>query len=323
MKFLLNIVSLLLLISTELNSQPVPNVEENIPYLMVFGKEAETSWGDDDFSQTFFFLLPRDYDKPVFIWVYDPDIGGDVDEINGEWNTRVTYSIYGGNGCWSEEDAQGTEPVGNYKSGTLLATRTFGESERYDDNWYVFGPFNPLEGEYVERWDGNVLKVIIEGISGDDGNLYRFFLSNSPAERVSVEGANAFAYEYSFRMHDNTEEVSHIYPFVDENTYSVKLYNFDWDSDGFIRIVSVSRRGQLSNVSAEDNWVESEFRIYDEEKTTSLDIQFIKKKTQPSVRNNNVVIYVKNQYDRNLEFFTSPIGGVPTYKYSIGVRKKQ
>lgn len=290
---------------------------------MVFGNKAETSWGDDDFSQTFFFLLPKEYDQPVFIWVYDPDIGGNVDEINGVWDTKVTYSIYGGKGCWSDEDAQGTDPVGNYKSGTLLATRTFGENPRYDQNWYVFGPFNPLEGEYVERWDGNVLKIIVEGVEGDDGNLYQFFMSNSPTERVSIEGANAFAYEYSFRMHDNTEEVSHIYPFVDENTYSVKLYNFDWDSDGFIRIVSVSRRGQLSNVSAEDNWVETEFRIYDEEKTTSLDIQFIKKKVNPPVRNNNVVIYVKNQYDRNLEFFTSPIGGVPTYKYSIGVRKKQ
>jgi hypothetical protein len=322
MRYLFYII-LILLLPGRLFSQPVPNIEENIPYLMVFGKEAETSWGDDDFSQTFFFLLPKDYDQPVFIWVYDPDIGGKVDEINGVWNTRATYSIYGGKGCWSDEDAQGTDPVGNYKSGTLLATRTFGENPRYDENWYVFGPFNPLEGEYVERWDGNVLKIIVEGVEGDDGNLYQFFMSNSPTERVSIEGANAFAYEYSFRMHDNTEEVSHIYPFVDENTYSVKLYNFDWDSDGFIRIVSVSRRGQLSNVSAEDDWVETEFRIYEEEKTTSLDIQFIKKKVNPPVRNNNVVIYVKNQYDRNLEFFTSPIGGVPTYKYSIGVRKKQ
>ncbi len=314
---------ILILFPSRVDSQPVPNIEENIPYLMVFGNQAETSWGDDDYSQTFFFLLPKEYDKPVFIWVYDPDVGGDVDEINGDWDTRVSYSIYGGNGCWSDEDAQGTDPVGNYKSGTLLATKTFGEDPRYDKNWYVFGPFNPLEGEYVERWDGNVLKIIIEGISGDDGNLYQFFMSNSPTERIAIEGANAFAYEYSFRMHDNPEEVSHIYPFVDENTYSVKLSNFDWDNDGFIRIVSVSRRGQLSNVSGEDNWVESEFRIYEEEKTTSLDIQFIKKKTNPTVRNNNVVIYVKNQYDRNLEFFTSPIGGVPTYKYSIGVRKKQ
>ena len=42
-------------------SQPVPNKEENIPFLMTFGNEAETYWGDDDYSQTFFFLIPSDF----------------------------------------------------------------------------------------------------------------------------------------------------------------------------------------------------------------------------------------------------------------------
>lgn len=312
----------LLVLPFWIEAQPVPNIEENIPYLMTFGPQAETSWGDDDYSQTFFLLFPKEYDKPVFIWVFDPDVGGKVDEIAGDWNTRVTYSIYGGKACWSDEDAQGTDPVGNYKSGSLLATKSFGEDPRYDNNWYVFGPFNPTEGEFVEKYEGNVLKIISEGISGDDGNMYRYFISNSPTSRVSIEGANAFAYEYSFRMHDEAEQVSHIYPYVDDQTISVRLSNFDWDSDGFIRIVSVARKGQLSRVSTEDNWIETEFKMYEEEKNTSLDIQFIKKKSLPIIRNNNVVIYVKNQYGRNLEFFTSPIGGVPKYKYSIGVKQK-
>lgn len=302
-------------------AQPVPNVEENIPFLMTFGNKAETSWGDDDFSQTFFFLLPKDFNQPFFIWVYDPDVGGQVDEIAGVWDTRVTYSIYGGQACWSDEDAQGTDPVGNYKSGTLLATKSFGENPRYDNNWYVFGPFNPTEGEFVEQYDGNVLKMICEGVSGDDGNMYRYYLSTSASDRIPIEGGNAFAYEYSFRMHNTAEQVSHIYPYVDDKTITVKLSNFDWDNDGFIRTVSVARKGQLSQASGEDVWVENEFKIYDEEKNTSLDIQFIKKKSPPIVKNNNVVIYVKNQYGRNLEFFTSPLGGVPKYKYSIGVRK--
>jgi hypothetical protein len=81
-----------------LQAQPVPNIEENIPFLMTFGNKAETSWGDDDFSQTFFFLLPKDFNQPFFIWVYDPDVGGQVDEIAGDWDTRVTYSVYGGKG---------------------------------------------------------------------------------------------------------------------------------------------------------------------------------------------------------------------------------
>jgi hypothetical protein len=314
--------SFIIVLSDSLFSQPVPNVDENIPFLMTFGNKAETSWGDDDFSSTFFFLLPKGFNQPVFIRVFDPDVGGEVDEIAGVWDSRVSYSVYGGKGCWSDKAAQGIDPVGNYKSGTLLATKTFGEDPRYDNNYYTFGPFNPSEGEYTERWDGNVFKVICEGISGDDGNMYRYFLSTDPNSDKPVEGANAFAYEYSFRMHNNPEEVSHIYPFVDDQTVTVRLSNFDWDSDGFIRTVSVARRGQLSPVSAENNWETSEFKILDTEKNTSLDIQFIKKKNPP-VKNNNVVIYVKNQYGQNLEFFTSPIGGVPKYKYSIGVKPQQ
>ena len=306
-------------------AQPVPNIDENIPYLMVFGNKAETSWGDDDFSQTFFFLVPKDFNQPVFIRVYDPDIGGEVDELNGTWDTKSTYSIYGGKGCWSEPDAQGSDPVGKYKSGTLITTKTFGEESRYDDQYYTFGPFNPGEGEYAEKFDKNVFKIICEGNSGNDGNLFRYFLSTDPNKNIPVEGGNAFAYEYSFRMHDNPKEVSHIYPYVDDRTITVRLSNFDWDSDGFIRLVSIVRKGHLVPVSGEDNWIKgdndpkAEFKIWDEEKNTSLDIQFVKK-ASPPVKNNNVVIYVRNQYDQNIEFFTAPIGGVPKYKYSIGVK---
>ncbi len=52
-------------------------------------------------------------------------------------------------------------------------------------------------------FDGYIFKVICDGIEGDDGNLYRYFLSTMPDENKAVEGANAFAYEYSFRMWDN------------------------------------------------------------------------------------------------------------------------
>jgi len=157
-------------------------------------------------------------------------------------------------------------------------------------------------------------------VAGDDGNLYRYFLSTRYNENKPVEGANAFAFEYSFRMHDSPAEVSHIYPFVDDRTITVKLSNFDWDSDGFIRTVSVARNGQISKVSGDDHWIEDEFKIFDEEKNTSLDIQFIKMKSPP-VKNNNVVVNVRNQYNELLPFYVIPIGGVPKYKYNIGVNR--
>ena len=302
-------------------SQPVPAGDENIPYLMTFGPKAGTSWGDDDFSQTFFFLIPKKFTQAVYIRVYDPDIGGQSDEINGIWDTKMTYSVYGGKECYSNKDAMETQPQGNYKSGNLLASKSFGNQVAYDNGWYTFGPFNPSEGELVTKFDGYVFKVICDGVAGDDGNLYRYYLSTMANENKTVEGANAFAYEYSFRMHDDPNEVSHIYPFVDDRTITVKLANFDWDSDGLIRTVSVARHGQLTKVSGEDVWIEDEFKIFEEEKNTSLDIQFIKKKNPP-VRNNNVVVNVRNQYGELLPFYVIPLGGVPKPRVEIGAKQK-
>lgn len=316
------VVFVVSLFASNIIAQPVPAEDENIPYLMTFGKNAETSWGDDDFSQTFFFLIPKEHTTPVFIRVFDPEVGGEVDEINGVFDTRVTYSVYGGKGCYENEDAQGIDPVGNYKSGNLLATKSFTQNPRYDNAWYTFGPLNPTEGEFVKDFNGYVFKVICEGVDGDDGNMYRYFLSTMPNDNKRIEGANAFAYEYSFRMHNDPNQVSHIYPYIDDATVSVEQKNFDWDSDGVIRVVSVARRGLPLKASGDDEWISDKFEILEEEKGTSLDFQFIKRRS-PAVKNNNVVISVKNQYGDLLPFYVVPIGGVPKYKYSIGVRKKQ
>jgi hypothetical protein len=319
MRILFFIISLVAFFPS-LNAQPVPGVDENIPFLMTFGPKAEKSWGDDDFSQTFFFLVPENYKSPIYIRIYDPDTGGDVDELNGVFDTKMMYSVYGGKGAYSNQDAQGVDPVGNYKSGNLLASKTFGVDPKYDKSWYSFGPFNPTEGEYTKEFGGYLFKVICDGLSGDDGNMYRYFLSTSNTENKPIEGGFAFSYEYSFRMWDNPKQISHIYPYVDERTEAIKMMNFDWDLDGIIRVVSVARKGQDFEVSNQDEWKEVTFSIKPEEKKTSLDFQFIKKQNPP-VKNNNVVINVRNQYNEVLRFFTVPIGGVPKYIYKINAKQ--
>jgi hypothetical protein len=314
----LSILSMLLLVQLGW-SQSAPAEEENIPHLVTFGGQADRSWGDDDFCQIFFLQIPMSQTEPIYLRVFDPDTGGELDEGKGAYNTKVRFSIYGGTGCYSHPDAQNVDPVGNYKSGNMLASRSFGESNRYDNNWYTFGPFNPLEGEYVEKFDGRVFKVIAQGESGDDGNLYRYFLSTEPKENREVEGGNIFTFEYTFRLSNNQNNVSQIYPYIDDRTISVKVSNFDWDGDGFIRIVSVAKNGILCPISGENNWVEQTFKTTEEEKNTSMEIQFIKNRNQ-FVKNNNVVLKVENQYGEMLPFYVIPIGGIPVYKPKIQMR---
>jgi hypothetical protein len=312
---------LIILQAPLLFAQPVPASDENIPYLVTFGKQGSASWGDINFSQVFFFVVPQSQVSPVYIRVYDPDTGGDIDEQKGAYNTTTAYTIYGGKEAFTHKDARRNSPEGNFKSGNMLASKSFGVSEVHDKGWYTFGPFNPREGELVPEYGGYIFKVITEGVSGDDGNLYRYFLSVSPDENKPVEGANSFTFEYTFRLSDNAADVSHIYPFIDSKVISIKISDFDHDNDGMIKIVSAARRGEISKVSGDNDWTYIEHKIMEDERNSSLDIQFIKNKTS-AAKNNNITLSIANQYGELLPFYVVPIGGVPKYKYKIGVKPK-
>ncbi len=298
-------------------AQPIPSSEENIPYLVTFGSDSKTSWGDDDYCQIFFFTIPKDQKKPVFLRVYDPETGGSIDEIKEAADTKTTFSVYGGIGAYTHNDAQKEQPNGNFKSGIELAKKTFANQAEYNEKWYTFGPFNPAEGELVPEHGGYILKVVIQGIAGNDGNLYKLFLTQDPATNIKVEGANSLTFEYTFRLNDKAGSVSHIYPFINEDVVSIKIHTFDYDNDGIVRIISVAKRYEPVSVSGDNVWNASLHKIADEEHKKSLDIQMIK---TTEVKDNNIVFYITNQYDKLLPFYTSPIGGAPKYKPTIGVK---
>jgi hypothetical protein len=306
----------------ELVGQPVPGKDENIPFLVTFGKQGETSWGDDDFYSVWFFAIPRDYTQQFYIRIFDPDCGGQHDEIQGDFNTRTMFSVYGGQGVDPDknDESKGWQNGMNYKGGNLLSSRVFGDDPRYDNNYFTFGPFNPTAGDFNTKWNSYIFKIVTEGVSGDDGNLYRFFLSRDPNNNIPIEGANAFTYEYTFRMWNDFKSIAHIYPYVDTGVIYIKLRNFDWDNDGHILVVSRYKQGIDAPISNEDDWVESRIAIEPPEVGSSLDFQFHKKQGE-LVKNNNVVVTLENQYGDALQFFSSPIGGVPVYQASIQVRK--
>jgi hypothetical protein len=317
MKIRIELVAAILLQVSSICAQPIPSPEEKIPFACTFSKDSDPSWGDDDFVQTFFFLIPESWKQPVFIRIFDPEVGGKFDENHNAFNSRTRFTVYGGAKAHSEPDAKRADPVGNFKSGVVLATKTFSQEEKYDNAWYTMGPFNPMEGELQKELGGRVLKLIIEGLDGDDGNLYRIFFSESKETNSPIEGANGFAYEYTFRLEDNKGAVAHLYPFIPEKVIAAKVRVFDYDDEGMIRIVSLAKKGDVCQLDSKESlWRESRHRVSREEVNTSLDIQFIK---QSPVKNNNIAVYISNQYGEAMPFYTTPIGGVPKYVARIGV----
>lgn len=308
--------------ASDLNGQPVPGQDENIPLLVTFGKNGSTEWGDDDFSQTFFIAVPPDFKDKFYIRIFDPDTGGENDEIKGVWDSRMLYSVYGGKGVDPEKnpESRGIQPTGGYKSGTLLASKIFGYDPQYDNKYYTLGPFIVTQGDLNEKWNKYMFKIICDGISGDDGNLYKYFISRDPDKNIPIEGANAFTYEYTFRMWNDVNSVSHIYPYIDTGIVYVQQSNFDWDDDGEILVVSRVRRGVTVPVSGQRKWEISKIAIEPGEVGSSLDFQFHKRQDY-LVKNNNVVISLENQRGDNLKFFAAPIGGVPVYEAKPAARK--
>lgn len=307
-----------LLLSAGLWAQAVPSAQENIAYLVTFGGNSQHSWGDDDFSQVVFFSIPKTLTNPFYIRVYDPDVSGELDEKDAGWDTKTKFSVYGGNAVYSDKDARGVDPVGNYKSGTLLDARVFGEDAATDGKWVSFGPFNPAQGELVSDFDAYVFKVVVDGMKGNDGNLYKLFLSSSNSDNVPVEGGNAFAYEYSIRLQSEASSVAHVYPFADNMVASFRVRNFDFDSDGQMKLYSSVKNGHLVKVSGDDEWSMSEHPVKPEEKNKCLDLQIVKKGDYK----NDVVFYITNEYDVPVPFFAAPLGGVPRYKYKIKVNTR-
>lgn len=300
-------------------AQLVPSRNEGIDHLVTFSKNCPTKWGDDDFTQTFFFLIPESHTSEFYIRIFDPNIGGELDQNNGAFDSKTKFTVYGGKGCFTNEDAREINPKGSFKSGVMLKSKTFGNESQYDNKWFTFGPFNPLEGELTSEFGkpNRVFKLIAEGSSGNDGNLYKYFLSKRKDENLEIENGKAFTYEYSFRLSKGSNKQVHLYPFIDNDVISVKQSNFDHDSDGKIIVYSVSKNGHATASSGDGSWANGTFKITPDERGKSLDVRMV----NSGKFNNDMVIYMVNQYNKPVPFFASPIGSV-SYKYKNKFTRK-
>ena len=314
MKFFVSIIVFSIAFSSE--AQITPSAHENIDFLMTFGSGADAKWGDDDHTQIHFFVVPKNENSPIYIRVYDPNTGGKFDTKNGDFNTKCSYSLYAGRGVHSTAAARSVKLTTGYDAGKLILSKTFGDSPEYDEKWYTFGPLNPSEGEYSDEFGGYIFKMICKGMNGDDGNAYRYALSYKKDENVFVEDGNIFTYEMCFKLKQKSTETAHVYPFIKDNIVSITQRNFDADNDLEMRVTSIARKLVLATSSADGKWASNKYIIKPQEVNTTIDIQMVKK----SDANNDMVMYILNQFNEAMPLFSVPIGGKPKYKHNLKVK---
>lgn len=236
LKRFLFVLGLLLFVVGYATANIIPHPELNIPYLCTFGLDCPKDWGDDDYTNIIFLQVPTTTTDSLYLRVFDPDVGNNIDEVNVQWKSETEFAVYGGPGAYTNEDARQVDPTGDYRSGTLLFSSRFGQDPQYDSRWTTIGAFAPDQGEQVDGW--YVFKVIIQGVVGDDGNLYKLALSTDRTNNIFPADMASYAFEWSFRLPNSVGEVVYICPFEipdDVATISKHMWDFDNDNKMFLQ----------------------------------------------------------------------------------------
>ena len=257
---------IMFLVPAGVPAQPVPEKMDNIPFLATYGPEAMPAKGDDDHRQAFLLILPQVFTDDFYVRIFDPGCSGEYDDIIGTPNSATRYSLRP-----VRKDLQGEEP------GDEGCTVTFGPDTGYDGKWYSFGPFDPRRGKYEKQYNGHVFILQVDGITGDDGNIYRFFMSRDAGTNRAINGADAVYHDLTFQLWQDTVNISHIYPYIPEDADTLQVDLFNGGETVEARMVTVARSGKILGTGSPGEWAVNRLPLSEKEKGTSADIQFFRK----------------------------------------------
>jgi PKD repeat protein len=152
----------------------------------------------DSSRQVLFVSIPATASQPLYLRVLDADSGGDLDTRNGGWDTRTRFAVYGGAGATTGSNLKGRTPTAaDLQGGQMLIERTVGVDAELNNKWSVLTKLDPAAGE--KAGDRAVFKLVIEGLSGDDGNVFDIAVSSDETKNVIPEGTRVVSYVPSIR----------------------------------------------------------------------------------------------------------------------------
>ena len=112
---------------------------------------------------------------------------------------RRASRVFGGDGAFIPEP---TDPEAlteaELTAGTKLAEETYGRDRRTDNTWVTLAEVDPAQGQRVG--DRIVFRLVVDALSGPNGNVYDVALSTRAEENVAPDGLEMFAYTSTVRM---------------------------------------------------------------------------------------------------------------------------
>ena len=226
--------------------------------MVTYGAQAPTREGDNDFIQVIYIELPQSLTDTVYLRIYDADCGGSLDSRYGEYDTETRFTLYGGMGAFSAPTAKNVTPSEkDRRAGIVIKCEKFGIDNFRDNQWYNFAAFTALQGE--EIGGKRFFKLLVEGLGGNDGNLFDLTVSLNPKRNLPPEGLKIYNYAPTIRLPE-TGVLAEMRFFVPHNLLRLKVYNFDLA--GASMGVETAFRSNLPVASSEqDAWAESEITL--------------------------------------------------------------
>lgn len=192
------------------------------PRLVTFGSRALQNEGDHDFRQFIRISVP-DSAGQLSLRVFDPDVGGLFDEAQRGFNTKTRFSLYGDGATvrlYRDSDGVVQEEI----EGAALDSVEFGFHEESDGQWVALFPIDASNG----RADGTQREFVlaVEGLSGNDGNVFDVMVSRSDTENVPAEGVRLTSYAPTLQAAEEGQfaELRFVIP---EDATSLMVENFD------------------------------------------------------------------------------------------------
>ncbi|WP_417666397.1 PKD domain-containing protein [Roseibium sp.] len=227
-----------------------PGQPIDAPLLVTYGPRAPIREGDPTHAQIIYISLPGDLTERVYVRLFDPDAAGEHDLIYGRPDTVTRFALYGGDGAFVGEPEDGKSVSDEERTGgILLAEKDFSDDEASDNSWVNFALISPDQGE--ERDGRRIFRLVVEGKSGNDGNLYGVAISRGDRRQVDIEGAKLFSYAPTIRV-PNRQTLTELRFTAPTDTESLSIDNFD-AAHGKVSLTTTFRTVPLTP-SGQGNW---------------------------------------------------------------------
>jgi large repetitive protein len=269
------ILPVILLMYAGLNERAVAQQARGL-FFSVFGEAAPPERGDNNHAQVIYLELPESETRPVYLRIFDAEVGGYLDERHGRFNTRTRFLLLGGN---SAARIFGAQPVirrspyvdHQFPETDIIHDRTFGTEPRFDGRYYVLGEL-PLDRGFQTADGFRRFAFLALGIEGDDGNFFDFVLSYDPNDKIEPENYRMFVYDVTFRIPNESSFEGQIRIPV-EGRSNLQIATFGLNNTPAVAKIPFQEDIRLQSSPA-GQWVTNTVTIPDPEFTESIGFNF-------------------------------------------------